>query len=440
VKRVLLFSHTTGYQLRAFNEAAERLGIELVFATDRCHRLDDPWQDRAIAVRFYEIPASLDAIVRRARELPVDGVLAVGDRPVVLAAHAAHALGIRWHSVAGAEASTDKRRARAALAAAGLPSPRFAIRDSRSGMRDSGSGIRDEGFGFPVVVKPVGLSGSRGVIRADNDAEYDAAVDRIRALLARPQIRAARTGLDDQILVEEYVDGTEFAVEGVLTGGVLRVFALFDKPDPLVGPFFEETIYVTPSRGPASLAARIAAAVGDAARALGLSHGPVHAECRVTPQGQIYILEVAARPIGGLCSRVLTFTDAGLPAAEGGHSPAPAGGISLETVLLEHAIGRSIDRYVREARAAAVMMIPIPRRGLFKQMRGVDAAAGVPGVTEIRITAKEGQLLEPLPEAGSYLGFIFARGARPEDADRSVRDAHAALAPEIAPPLLVSPG
>jgi hypothetical protein len=278
------------------------------------------------------------------------------------------------------------------------------------------------------------------VIRADNEAEYDAAFERIRALLARPQVRAARTGLEDEILVEEYVDGTEFAVEGVLTGGVLRVFAVFDKPDPLVGPFFEETIYVTPSRAPAWIPARIAEAVGDAARAIGLSHGPVHAECRVTPQGQIYILEVAARPIGGLCSRVLTFTGAGLAAPERGRSPAPAGGISLEAVLLEHAIGRSIDRYVREDSAAAVMMIPIPRRGLFKQMRGVDAAARVPGVTEIRITAKEGQLLEPLPEAGSYLGFIFARGTRPEDADRSVRDAHAALEPEIAPPLLVTPG
>jgi biotin carboxylase len=432
VKRVLLFSHTTGYQLRAFNDAAEALGIELVFATDRCHKLDDPWQDRAIPVRFYDIPASLAAIVRRARELPVDGVLAVGDRPVVLAAHAAQALGVRWHSIAGAEASTDKRRSRTALAAAG---PRFAIRDSGSAMRDSGSGIRDEGFDFPVVLKPLGLSGSRGVIRADTEQEYGAAFDRIRALLARPQVRAARTGLEDALLVEEYIDGDEFALEGVLTGGVLRVFALFDKPDPLVGPFFEETIYVTPSRAPAPLPARIAAAVEEAARALGLSHGPVHAECRVTPQGQIYILEVAARPIGGLCSRVLSFNVASPRAETAGRD-----GASLETVLLQHAIGQSIDRYTREDSAAAVMMIPIPRRGLFKQMRGVDAAARVPGVTEIRITAKEGQLLEPLPEAGSYLGFIFARGTRPEDAERSVRDAHARLEAEIAQPLLVTGG
>ncbi|HET7695754.1 MAG TPA: ATP-grasp domain-containing protein [Vicinamibacterales bacterium] len=421
--RVLLFSHTTGYQLRAFDDAAARLGIELVFATDRCHRLDDPWQDRAIPVRFYDIPLSLDRIFRRAREFPVGGILAVGDRPVVLAAHVAQALGIRWHSVAGAEASTDKCRSRVLLATAGLPAPRFAIRNLRAALRDLRPGLGDPrpDVSFPVVLKPVGLSGSRGVIRANDDEEYAEAFDRIRALLARPDVRAARTGLEDEILVEQYIDGDEFALEGVLTDGVLRVFALFDKPDPLVGPFFEETIYVTPSRTAPELQSRIAKAVEAAAHALGLGHGPVHAECRMTPQGEIYILEVAARPIGGLCSRVLTFA-----------SPP----VSLEMVLLQHAIGQSIDRYTREPDAAAVMMIPIPRRGIFKRMNGVEAASRVAGVSEIRITAKEGQMLEPLPEAGSYLGFLFARGGRPEDAERAVRDAHALLDPEIAPALL----
>ena len=418
MKRVLLFSHTTGYQLRAFNQAAEALGIEIVFATDRCHRLDDPWQDRAVPVRFYDLEPSLHLIVERARQFPVHGVLAVGDRPVVLAARAAAALGLRWHSVAGAEASSDKRRSRATLAAAALPSPRFTIRDARSG------DAADEPFDFPVVLKPAGLSGSRGVIRANDRAEFAAAVSRIRALLARPQVRAARVGGDDEILVEQYVDGEEFALEGVLTAGVLRVFALFDKPDPLVGPFFEETIYVTPSRAPADVQQRIAATVQRAAHALGLAHGPVHAECRVTADGDVYVLEVAARPIGGLCSRVLAF--------DGPEH------VTLETVLLEHAIGSPIDDYEREAAAAAVMMIPIPRRGIFKGMAGVDAAATVPGVTDIRITAKEGQLLEPLPEAGSYLGFIFARASAPAAAEHAVRQAHARLAPAIAQPLLIA--
>jgi biotin carboxylase len=415
----LLLSNTTGYQLRAFNDAAEALGFELVFATDRCHRLDDPWQDRAVPVRFHELEASVAAIVERARELPIDGVIAVGDRPVPLAARAAEALGIRWHTPAGAANSTDKRRSRAALAAAGLPSPRFTT------LHVDGAGRTPAacGLDFPMVLKPLGLSGSRGVIRADNDEQFAAAFVRIAALLARPQIRAARSGLEDAILVEDYIPGHEFAIEGVLTDGSLTVFAVFDKPDPLEGPFFEETIYVTPSRVGHGLQQRMIACVQEACTALGLLHGPVHAECRVGFDDEIYVLELAARPIGGICSRVLTFT----------------GSRPLEEVLLQHAAGRPIHDYSREARGAAVMMIPIGQRGMFKGVSGEAEARRVPGVTDVTITAKVGQLLEPLPEAGSYLGFIFSRGASAEDAEAAVRAAHGSLHFTIVRDLAVNP-
>lgn len=415
--RVLLLSHTTGYQLRAFNDAATDFGIELLFATDRCHKLDDPWQDHAVPVRFYEIRSSVDAIAAAAERRPVDGVIAVGDRPVVLAAHAAEELGIPWHSVAGATASADKRRSRALLAAAGLPSPRFAI------VRVSERDIRNpDAVGFPCVVKPVGLSGSRGVIRANDPEQFAGAVWRIRALLARPQIRAARGGLEDELLIEEFIQGREFALEGVLTHGVLTTLAVFDKPDPLDGPFFEETIYVTPSRLPDATQRELAFRVEQAARALGLQHGPIHAECRVNETG-VYLLEVAARPIGGLCSKVLRFVDVDEEARQET--------VSLEHVLLEHALGETRPRWMRERRAAAVMMIPIPKRGLLKAIHGEAEARAVRGVDQIRITAKVDQLLERLPEAGSYLGFIFARGATPADAERAVRTAHRKLTFEI---------
>lgn len=409
-RRVLLVSHTTGYQLRAFNDAADRLGIELVFATDRCHRLDDPWRDRAIAVRFHDLDASSAAVVRRAEHGAFDGVIAVGDRPVPLAARAAAELGIPWHGVDAAVASTDKRRSRRILATAGLPAPPFSVLPATGPARPPVS------VHPPYVLKPVGLSGSRGVIRADNEREFRDAFDRIRALLARPQIRAARTGLDDEILVEEYIDGAEFAIEGVMTRGALQVFALFDKPDPLTGPFFEETIYATPSVLPVPAQGRVVDAVRRAAAALGLHHGPVHAECRVTASGDVYVLEIAGRPIGGLCSRVLTFD----------------GGTGLEEVLLRQALGEDVSGAARETRGAAVMMIPIPDRGLLRGVSGEESARETAGVTEIRITAKTGQLLEPLPEAGSYLGFIFARGATAQDAETAVREAHRRLAFDIA--------
>jgi len=421
--RVLILSHTTGYQLRAFNDAAAMLGIELVFATDRCHKLDDPWQDHAVPVRFHEPSVSLNAIIERHLQRRFDGVVAVGDRPVVLAALAANALGLPWHPVLAALASSDKRRSRAALAAADLPSPRFTVISASAAPNH---------LGFPVVLKPVGLSGSRGVIRANDEREYAAAFERIRALMSRPEVRASRTGLEDMMLVERYIDGREYAVEGVLTRGSLKVFTVFDKPDPLEGPFFEETIYVTPTAVDPAVLARIVDHVARGAAALGLRHGPIHAECRVTAAGEVFVLEIAGRPIGGLCSRVLSFR------APPSSSTAGLGRSSLEAVLLRHAIGESIDGWEREPEGAAVMMIPIPGRGMLKGLSGEEAARAVHGVTDVRITAKIGQLLETLPEAGSYLGFIFARAATGGDAERAVREAHAKLTFEIAAEITVN--
>ncbi len=418
MSRVLILSTTTGYQLRSFGDSAERAGIDLIFATDRCHRLDDPWRDAAVPVRFHEEDASLQAIVDAAAERPIDGVLAVGDRPVVLAARAARALGLPGNPPEAAAASANKRLARQRFAAAGLPVPWFfdVPRD------EAGSAAHDSRLRFPCVVKPLGLSGSRGVMRANSAAELDAAIARLDALLSRKDVRAMRSGLEETMLIEGFIEGREVAVEGVLTRGAFRAFAVFDKPDPLDGPFFEETIYVTPSALPADGQQAILDHVQRAASALGLTDGPVHAECRVGPGG-IFVLEVAARPIGGLCSKVLRFGD---------ERPA-----TLEEVLLRHATGCDITQYVREEQAAGVMMIPIPRRGILKKVEGIDAAAAVPGIEEVRITAKRDQLLEPLPEAGSYLGFIFGRGSDPAAVVSALKRAHERLCFEIAPSLLV---
>jgi biotin carboxylase len=410
--RILLLSATTGYQLRSFGEAAGRLGFELMFGTDRCHRLDDPWQDRAVPVRFHEPDASLASILEAARERPVSGVIAVGDRPTVLAAQVASALGLPGNPVDAAVASGNKRLTRERLTAAGLPAPWF--------LSLRGDAV-PEHVPLPCVVKPIGLSGSRGVIRANSAGELNAALHRVRALLARKDVRALRSGMDDEILIEGYVEGKEYAIEGVLTDGRLQVFAIFDKPDPLTGPFFEETIYLTPSALPLAMQQEMGAAVGRAARALGLRHGPVHGECRVAGE-TIVVLEIAARPIGGLCSKVLRFG---------------AGDIPLEEVLMRHAAGEDVSAVTRERRAAGVMMIPIPKRGLLKRVDGEERARAVRGVEDVRITAKPDQLLEPLPEAGSYLGFIFARESAAKEVDRALRDAHAQLRFEIDAPIPV---
>jgi biotin carboxylase len=409
VKRVLLLATTTGYQIRSFGEAAEKLGVQIVFATDRCDRLDDPWWDQAIPVRFHDEEQSLEHIVAAADAAPVHGVLAVGDRPTVLAARASAVLGLEGNAADAASASRNKLACRLALDRAGLPVPWFR---PVPGTRDAATLASQ--VPFPCVVKPLALAGSRGVIRANTPEEFVAAFNRVRAILDAPDVRVERDSAHDAIMIESFVPGREYAVEGLLDRGVLRTFAMFDKPDPLDGPFFEETIYVTPSRLATQRQGDVTAAVARAAHALGLRHGPVHAEVRVNDEG-IYVLEVAARPIGGLCSKALRFTTPGEES------------VSLEEVLLRHALGEDVSRYEREPRASGVMMIPIPKRGIYKGVDGIDNAREAPGVEAIHITAKPDQQVVPLPEGKSYLGFIFARAATADEAEEALREAHRRL-------------
>jgi hypothetical protein len=402
--------------------------VELVFATDRCHVIDDPWQDGAIAIRFYDEASSVAAIVDASRHQPIDGILVVGDRPTVIAARAAEALGLPGHPPAAAAIARNKLLTRERLREAGLPSPWF---ETAPVTADVSAIV--PALAFPCVVKPLALSGSRGVIRADDPASFRDAVFRVRALLQSPDIRAERSDAHQTLLIEGFVPGREFALEGVLHHGALHVMAVFDKPDPLDGPFFEETIYLTPSSLAAEDRRAVVDAVARAAAAIGLAHGPIHAECRVNEDG-VYVLEVAARPIGGLCARALRFE---ADESDADRIPNPESRIPLENLLLRHALGESPAVWRRETPAAGVMMIPILRRGVFRGVEGVDDARRVEGIEDIRITAKEDQLLIPLPEGSSYLGFIFARACEPSAVDRALRAAHARLRFAVDPELLV---
>ena len=403
-QRLLLFAATTGYQIRVFADAARRLGVELTLATDRCHIMEDPWGDRALAVKFDRIAESVESL----RGMQFDGVAAVGDAPAVLAAAAAEALDLPFHSLAAAEACHDKFRAREIYRAAGMRVPEF-FRVPLSGGPDKAA----KRATYPCVLKPIGLSASRGVIRANNAVEFHAAFRRIRAMLSN----------ESCLQVESYIPGREFAIEGLVTRGELQPLAIFDKPEPLEGPFFEETIYVTPSRQSADVQRSLLETARDAVRALGLSHGPVHAELRHNSQGA-WILETAARPIGGLCAGVLRFT----------------GGMPLEELILRHALGEDVSMVCREESASGVMMIPIPRDGVYHGVDGVDLALAVRGVEDIVITAQEGQRLIPLPEGSSYLGFIFARADSPSALEAALRESHSrlqfrlAIALDIFPP------
>lgn len=405
--RLLLFASTTGYQIRVFAEAARRLDVELTLATDRCHVMEDPWGDHAIPVRFEDVPGSLDALRGRS----FDAVAAVGDAPAVLGAEAAVMFGIPFHPPAATRACHDKHLTRQLFQAAGLPVPQF-VRVPLAEGAEAAARLAP----YPCVLKPLGLSASRGVIRANDPGEFRAAFARIRKLLERERH-------SEYIQIEAYIPGKEFAVEGIVTHGVPRILAIFDKPDALEGPFFEETIYVTPSRESGAAQREMCRAVEQAVRALGLYHGPFHAELRWNEAGA-WMLEVAARPIGGLCAKALRF-GAGMP---------------LEELLLRHAIGENVAGLKLADAASGVMMIPIPRGGLYEEAAGVDEARAVAGVDDVTITAKAGQILMPLPEGASYLGFIFARGNDAATVEQSLRLAHAKLSFQIAATLPVHLG
>jgi biotin carboxylase len=344
---------------------------------------------------------------------PFRAVLGVDDETTVLAAIAASALGLPHNSEASVRAARDKHETRRLLEAAGMRVPAF-----RCFKLDESPDEASSRVAFPCVLKPVALSGSRGVIRADDSREFVAAFRRIAAILRDPGV--VRKGCDvSRLLAEDFIPGDEVALEGLLIGGRLRTLALFDKPDPMHGPTFEETIYVTPSRLSGPAADAVSREAADGCRALGLHDGPVHAELRVH-DGNPWLLEIAPRTIGGLCSRALRFGSS----------------ITLEELILRHAVGEwsgpaHPSDPARERSAAGVMMIPVPRAGKLHAIRGTDEARAVRHVEEVTLTVHRGADLLPLPEGDRYVGFIFARADTPETVERALRDAHARLSLDI---------
>jgi biotin carboxylase len=419
-KRLLLFATKLGYQTRSFGEAAQRLGVELLFVTDRCHQLEDPWGDRAIPVHFESPDGAAYAVRQATQGLTIDGILALGDRPALAAAYVARGLGILYNHPASVEACRSKLRMREVFREVGLRVPWFRALPVHPVPEPALSGVS-----FPCVLKPLSLSASQGVIRANAREEFLVAAGRIRNLLESPEVQASREPNLDQIIVEGYVPGREVAVEGLLADGQLRVLAIFDKPDPLEGPYFEETIYVTPSRLPDTQQRAIARCAADAVRALGLSHGPLHAEFRVNDDG-IWPLEVAPRPIGGLCARALRFSP--------NLDSAPIG---LEELLLRHALQLPGSDWPREKSASGVMMIPVPQSGVLEKIEGEAQARAMPGVTSVEITARLHDYIAAWPDGSSYLGFIFATGNSPKKVERSIRTAHAHLKFQLTPRLPV---
>ena len=397
--RALLILPTSSYRVTDFLEAAAGLGVDVAIAAEE--DLPLVTVDRFIKVDLSQPEEAAAAIVDLASTTPIDALVPVDDAGVLVAALAAEELGMAHNPPWAAAATRNKVTMRRAFERAEVPQPTFRV----LGPTDDPLELAAE-IGFPLVVKPLSLSGSRGVIKVDHPAELSAVAERVRQINA-----VACRDPSEPILLERFVAGPEVAVEGMLHGGRLETLAIFDKPQPLEGPYFEETIYVTPSSLHPEILDEVERITAQAVSALGLLEGPIHTELRVTA-GQPRIIEVAARSIGGICGRALQF---GLL------------GTSLETLILRHFLGRSVHHPNIERGASGVMMIPIPGAGTLTEVRGVDLAQAVPGIRSVEITAARGSYLRPVPDADQYLGFIFATAAAPSEVVTMLEESHARL-------------
>ncbi len=406
-RRVLILAATTAYQVDDIAAAAQRLGVEPLLGSDRCHVLAEVWPAGALALDFRHPDRAAEQVLRHAATQTIHGVVATDEKTALIAALVAARLRLPHASVAAARAASNKARFREAMRAAGLPQPAGEIVPAGADPRAAA-----ERAGYPVVVKPLHLSASRGVMRADGPVELMTRTERLARLLADPAVAAIDPDAAGHMIVEQFVPGPELAFEGLLAGGQLHALALFDKPDPLDGPFFAETIYVTPSRMSAREQAEVTGTVARAAAAIGLDEGPVHAELRAPRERPPVVLELAARSIGGLCGRVLRF----------------GAGISLEEVVVAHAVGIDPGDLGRSGEpASGVMMLPVHEPGVLVEVSGAEKARAVRGVRDLVITARVGDTLVPLPEGHSYAGFLFAAGDAPEEVVASLRAAAARL-------------
>lgn len=408
---VLILAPHGSYRTFDFIQAAEKLGIKTLIASEGKHSIISAYAQGIHLDFTADSDIVFEALKSAVTGFSIVGVVATDDYTTGLAARIAKYLGLPHNNPDAVQLTQRKDLARTCLSRHGVCIPEH----QRIDLNQDSQTIKDQidGLVFPVVVKPVALSASRGVIRANNLAELESAIERVRCLLI------SMNDLDDDakryLLIEEFISGREVAFEGMLSSGQLSVLTIFDKPDPLEGPFFEESYYITPTALSQELQDKIQAVLENACQAYGLSEGPVHAECRLRDD-EVFVIEIAARTIGGLCGRLLNVGT----------------GYSLEELVLTQAMGKPIN-FEKQEQAAGVLMIPIPQAGVFKRVEGLLDAQRILFVDEINIQIREGHELVPLPEGASYLGFIFAYAPTTQQAEQALRDAHAKLKFVIAP-------
>tara|TARA_A100001037_G_C15146585_1_gene636588 strand:+ start:2080 stop:3321 length:1242 start_codon:yes stop_codon:yes gene_type:complete len=400
---LLLLMTTSTYRAGAYIDASEKLSINPIIGTDQPDILGHLNPGSSITLDYSKNNLSQQKIIQHIEKFPIKGILAIDEETLILGSMVANSLGLICHSVESVSATRSKYELRKILSEEGLRNPEFKLISS-----EENPDLISKSISFPCVMKPTFLSGSRGVIRANNKEEFNAAYLRIKNILDEPEVLIRGKDEGKMILVEDYIDGIEVAVEGLIVNREFVPLTIFDKPEPLKGPFFEETIYVTPSKLSQSIQKKILKETKNASNAIQLTNGPIHAELRIDSNDNPWIIDIASRTIGGKCSRVIKFLDE----------------ISLESIILSHIMGEKIPKIVPMSSSSGVMMIPIPKSGILKEVKGKEEGLKIKGIEEIEITIPLGEKIVQLPEGDRYLGFIFATSDEQENTIKTLKEAH----------------
>ena len=405
--RVLVIAPHGSYRTAPFINAANNLNVAVLIASQGEHSIVSDYV-QGLHVDFQNESQAIDIILSEAEKRPFSGIIGTDDTTTELAACIATKLNLPHNDPEAVKIAQRKDLSRISLKKSKVKIPTFDLLTTTKSLSEQKINVN-----FPAVIKPVALSASRGVIRVNNELELEQAIVRVKNMLAEE--KQLDKVIREILLLEEFIPGKEVAIEAMLHHGELEVLAVFDKPDPLDGPFFEETYYITPKSFSKDTQKELKQTVFEACHAYGLKEGPIHAECRINDNG-VWIIEVAARTIGGMCGRLLSLGT----------------GYSLEELVLLHAMGKRVEIKTLDS-AAGVLMIPIPSAGILKRVEGLLEAQRIPFISDLSIEVRDGYELVPLPEGNSYLGFIFSEAPTVKEAEQALREAHDCLNIVIAP-------
>ena len=371
MKKLLLVIPENSYKSNDFVVAAEKLGIDFLIITDS-EQVSSKFSDTVIINKF---DAELNKNnLKKLKD--VTHVLPVDHSALKFSGYLVDLLEVKGNKLESINLSMNKYESRKIF------NSLLDIKVNNEIIKnidDVNTFINKNGTS---VLKPIYGTASKSVLKINNVEKNKEQIEKLM-----------QDCFDQDLVIEEYIDGKEYALEGTIINSELKKIVIFDKPVEYKHPYFEESIYITPSELSSEAEKRVVSIVDKACKKIGLEDGPVHVEFKIN-ENQIFIIEINPRMIGGLCSRCLSF---GLFK------------VSLEEIILHAFMNNELKNIELLNNYVGVLMIPTPKSGKFISINKEELEK-IPNISNVEITVPEGSdLLEP-PYGDKYLGFAFSQG------------------------------